>query len=130
VRLINSDPDRQPDWEGLTQLVRAALEEFKFTPRLDADIIRSQIENAEIVEIDFTGHGFYARFNVSDATPVLTEPMVHPALLGVARGGGEFIGLNLWLNAVKRIDCLEGFNLGDAPFTGAQSYVVDVSQAS
>jgi hypothetical protein len=95
VRLINSDPDRQPDWEGLTQLVRAALEEFKFTPRLDADIIRSQIENAEIVEIDFTGHG-----------------------------------LNLWLNAVKRIDCLEGFNLGDAPFTGAQSYVVDVSQAS
>lgn len=125
MKRINSEPDgREPDWEGLERLLHDALKGFRAAERPDADVLRRQLD--QVTSLDFTGHGFYAQLDLPKDIASLWAPTEYGAVLGYAAGGDERIGLNLFLDRSGRITCLEGFNLGDAPFTGAPAFIVEM----
>ena len=127
MKRLNSDPSRRdPDWKGLESLVAIALKAFESTPRKDSHVLETQLRAATIAEIDFTGHGFYADLALPQVGPTLWDKTLYGGILGYASGGDERIGLNLWITD-GRISCLEGFNLGDTPFTAAPAFNVEVS---
>lgn len=101
----------------LATLIHDAMKKLLEGNNQTLNILRQQYENAEIKELELTGSGFYANFEISQIAPRLqtNKSFQIGDLYGEIRGVQDGVGFVLFITNGK-LDFLEGYTYGDEPW--------------
>ncbi len=110
------DPTQSPppQWDDMMRLTKEALTLAGKGEGTECEVLRNQLANASIAQLDYTGAGFFADLSVPECTPILTRSGVVGDIHIRAQGVDAPLGMLLFVKD-GRAEMLECFAYADWP---------------